>query len=69
MIGNDEIDPTPLRGLRGGERPDAGIHADDGPNAAIGGLLDHFIAHAVAFANAVGDVVVNLAAANLQRGL
>ena len=36
---------------------------------AIGGLLDHLVAHAVAFADAVRHVVVDLAAANLQRGL
>ena len=39
------------------------------PNAALGGLLDDLVAHAIAFADAVRHVVVGLAAAQLQRGL
>src|SRR2546430_10080420 len=50
----------------GGEGADAGIHADDEARTRGRGLLDDVIAHAVAFADAVRDVVLGGAAADLD---
>ncbi len=69
MIGDDEVDAAACCGFRRGKGANAGIDADDQANAAVGGLLDHLVAHAVAFANAVRHVVVDLAAAQLESGL
>ena len=62
MIGDDEIDAATRRSFRGGEGANPGVHADDEPDAAIGRLLDHLVAHAVAFANAVRHVILDFAA-------
>ena len=69
VVGDDEVDAQALRGFSGGKGADAGVHADDEPNATLGGLLDDLVAHAVAFADAVRHVVVDLSAAQLQRRL
>src|SRR5208283_2306823 len=66
VVGDDQVDPSALRGFGSGKGADAGIHADNDPNAALGGLLDDLIAHAIAFADAMRDVVVHRSAAELQ---
>ncbi len=60
--------PRRCGGFRRGKGADAGIDADDEPDAAIGGLLNDLIPHAVAFADAVRHVVVHFAAAEFKRG-
>ena len=62
---------TPQRcgSLGGGEGANAGVDADDEADACGGGLLDDLVAHAVAFADAVRHVELDLAAAELERGL
>ena len=67
MIGNNEIDARSLRALRRRKSADAGIDADDQPNAGRGRTLDHITAQVVAFANAVRHVEVGSAAAKFNR--
>ena len=69
VISNDEIDAAALRGFGGGKSANARVHADDHANPALRGLLDDLVPHAIAFADAVRNVVVNLSAAQLQRRL
>ena len=69
MVCHDEIN-TVLGGCFGSrEGTNAGIDADYETHAPGGGLGDHFVPHAVAFANAVRHVVLDFATAQLQRGL
>ncbi len=62
---------TPQRcgSVGGSEGANAGVDADDEADAFCGGALDDFVAHAVAFADAVRHVVLDLAAAEFERGL
>ena len=69
MIGDDQIDAASRRCFGCRKGADAGIDADDQPDAALGSLLDHLIAHAIAFADSVRHVIFHLAAAQLQRRL
>ena len=48
---------------------DARIHADDQPHAVGRSALDHFVAHAVAFADAMRHMKVGRSAAKLDGGL
>ena len=69
MVGDDEIDATALGCFGGGKGANASVDADDQPDARGCRLLDDFVAHAVAFADAVRHVVLDLAAADFERGL
>ena len=68
MIGHDQIDAQTLRGFRGREGANAHVDADDQANARRRGTLDHVVAHVVAFTNAMRDVEVGRASAELDRG-
>src|SRR5205807_7310223 len=69
MVGNDQVHTQPLCRFSGSESADAHIHADDQTNAGGGGALDHVVAQVVAFANAVRNVEVGRASAELNRSL
>jgi hypothetical protein len=61
MVGDDQVYSGTPRRFGGRERADAGIHADDQPHAVGGGALDHFVAHAIAFADAMRHMKVSRA--------
>src|SRR4029077_15477259 len=67
MVGNDQVDAEAFRGLRGRERADAHIDADDQANSCDRGSFDDVVAHVGAFANAVGNVEVGGASAEFNR--
>src|SRR5262249_46002919 len=69
VIGDDEVEAKSLRGFGGGECANAGIDADDEAYAFGGSLLDHFVAHAIAFEKAMGNVEVASSSAEFDRGL
>src|SRR5947209_876692 len=69
MIGNNEIDAQAARRVRRGKGPNAGVYADDEPNAGCCRALDYIVFHTVAFANAVRHVELGSAAAQFNRGL
>jgi hypothetical protein len=57
VIGDDQIDSEGFCFGGSGEGADAGVYADDETDAGCGGLAEDTGLHAVAFAEAVGDVV------------
>ena len=69
MVGDDQVHSGAPRGFGGGKGADAGVHADDQPHAVGGGALDHLVAHAIAFADAVRHVKVSRPAAKLDGRL
>ena len=69
VIGDDEIDAPAVRCFASRECPNTGVHADDDANAAVGRLLDHLIAHPVAFTDAMRHVVLRLSPAEFDGGL
>src|SRR5258708_3317749 len=66
MIGDDEIDPKPLRSLRRGKGADAHVDADNEADARGGGALDYIGAQIVALADAVRNVKVSGASAEFN---
>ena len=69
MVGDDQVDAQPARRLRRSKGADAHIHADDELDAGSRGALDDVVAHVIAVADAVRNVEVGGAAAQLNRGL
>src|ERR1700722_18124767 len=69
MVSNDQIDAGAARSFSGGEGADAGVHADNQPHAVGRSALDHLVAHAIAFADAVWDMEVSRSAAKLDGRL
>ena len=69
MIGDDQVHAGAMRSLGGGQGADAGVHADNQPHAVGSRALDHFVAHAVAFADAVRHVKISRPAAKLDGRL
>ena len=68
MVGDDQVDAQPPGGFGRGEGADAHVHADDELDAGGGGALDDVVAHVVAVADAVRNMKVSRAAAQLNRG-
>ncbi len=60
VVGDDEVEAEGLGFGGGGEGADAGVDADDETDAGGGGLAEDVGLHAVAFADAVRDVVGDL---------
>src|ERR1700693_4614315 len=69
MVGDDQVDSNAPLGFSGGEGANAGVDADDEPHAASSGALDHLVAHAIAFADAVRHVKLSRSAAQLNGRL
>ncbi len=69
MIGDDQVDAEPLRGLGRSKRADAHIDTDDEANARGSRALDHIVAQVVALANAVGHMKVRRASAEFDGSL
>src|SRR5208282_2717781 len=69
MVGDDQVDAGAARGVGGGEGADTGIDADDQSHAVGGGALDHLVAHAITFADAMRHMKVRRSAAQLDRRL
>ncbi len=69
MVGDDQVDSGAPRGFGGGKGADARVHADDQPHAVGGGALDHLVAHAIAFADAVRNVKISRSPAQLDGRL
>ncbi len=74
MVGDDEVDAESRGRFGRGEGANAGIDADDEARACCGCGFDHLALHAVAFAEAVGNVEADVAcrvgpADHFDRGL
>ena len=69
MVGDDQVHAQPPGGFGRSEGADAHVHTDDEPDAGRGGLLDDVVAHVVAVANAVRNMKIGRAAAELDGGL
>src|ERR1700674_4163132 len=69
MIGDDQVDSGAPRRFGGGEPADAGVNADDQPRALGSSPLDHLVAHAIAFTDAVRKMKAARSAAKLARPL
>src|SRR5216684_7701511 len=69
MVGDDQVNSGAARSFGRAERADASVHADDQPHAVSRGALDHLVAHAIAFADAMRDMKVSRSAAKLDRRL
>src|SRR5208282_2148712 len=69
MVRNDQIDSATPCGFDGGEGADACVNADDQPHALGSGALNHLVAHAIAFANAMRHMKVSRSAAKFDGRL
>src|SRR5205807_4727558 len=69
MVRNNQVDPQAVRGFGGSKGTDAHIYADDEADPRRCGTLDDIVAQIIAFANAVGNMKVGAAAAELNGGL
>ena len=69
VVGDDQVDSNAPRSFGGGEGANAGVDADDEPHAVGGGALDHLVAHAIAFADAVRYVKLSRSPAKLNGRL
>ena len=69
MVGDDQVHSRAPRSFGGGEGADASVHADDQPHAVGRGALDHLVAHAIAFADAMRHVKVSRPTAQLDGRL
>ena len=68
MVGDDQVHTGAARGFCGSEGADASIDADNQLHAIGGGALDHLVAHAIAFENAVRNMKVGAPPAKLDGG-
>ncbi len=68
VVGDDQIDTGAPRRISRSESTNPGIDADDQAHALRRSLLDHLVFHAIAVANAMGDVKVGDTTAHRDRG-
>ena len=69
MVSDDQVHAQPAGCLRRSKGADPHVNADDQLDTGGGGLLDDVVAHVVAVADAVWNVEIGPAAAQLNRGL
>ena len=68
MVGDDEVEAEAARGFRFSEGPHAGIDGDNDADALGVGRFQHARLHAVAFAQAMGNMEAHLAAEHFDGG-
>ena len=69
VVGDDQVDSNAPHSFRRGEGANAGVDADDEPHAVGGGAFNHFVAHAIAFADAMRHVKLSRSPAKLNGRL